>query len=88
LLFFYIVGPFAISAQGDHLLRAEQNVVKFVDYDVADSLIPCSFQFEPKTVGLLQQLIPSEIQLSSGSKSIKPRSGRAPPVIVTDALFG
>jgi len=80
LLFFYIIGPFAISAQFDHLLVAEQNLVKFLDYDAADSIFPSIFQNALKIPAPFQQKIHHEIRLSSGTNPITLRSSRAPPV--------
>jgi hypothetical protein len=86
LLFFYIAGPFAISAQCDHLLVSDHNVVKFLDYDVADAQITGIALIELTPPGHFQHLIASEIRLSSGSNPIRPRTSRAPPVTFFNSL--
>ena len=80
LLFSFLVGPFAISAQCDHLFGAERGSVKLLDYDVVDTIIQSCFHVELKTTYSFQMLAPPQIQLSCGSQPVKLRSGRAPPV--------
>ena len=79
LLFLYIIGPFAISAQYDHLLGGEQSIAKFLESDVTDTIHLHIEQIQLRDPISYYSRIYSETQITICSVQINPRSGRAPP---------